>query len=290
MIVNDAYAGSISRAGNKLFYKGVEAGFELPLTPSEWRFLGRADILDECRRSGSVAFEPLPTGDLLATTGSLKAVVTPYTLIAFHEIFVAQLYGLSYTQPCIAIDIGANVGYATLLLAQMENVKKVYAFEPFPETYQAAMVNFGHNPALHAKISPQNYGLGTSDQVITAQYAQEVNAGLRTIGEVVSTLDGYTLVDRTVRLRNASDCLSEIVAENPGSQIIAKIDCEGMEYEIFRVWEEHDLLRHLTIVMMEWHDNGPGPLVKRLERNGFTVFSPHMRSRVFPMIYAVRNP
>jgi hypothetical protein len=92
MTQNDVYAGAVKRKGNTLFYDGAPRGYKLPLTSSQWRFLGHADILQDCSRVPSIEFRPLPSGDLMANVGGISVVVTPFTLITFHEIFIEELY------------------------------------------------------------------------------------------------------------------------------------------------------------------------------------------------------
>ena len=80
----------------------------------------------------------------------------------------------------IVIDIGMNVGIASLFFATLPHVEKVYAFEPFKAPYLRAMDNFKLNPALSAKIQAYNFGLSNKFEELDV-LAEE----LRTIGTSV---------------------------------------------------------------------------------------------------------
>ena len=88
-----------------------------------------------------------------------------------------------------------------------------------------------------------------------------------------------------VVLRSAPSVLEEIAAAHPGTDLVAKIDCEGCEYEIVDALDQRDLLRALTAVMIEWHSHGAKP-PSALARNGFAVFAD--RSSAAGMLYAAR--
>jgi hypothetical protein len=70
---------------------------------------------------------------------------------------------------------------------------------------------------------------------------------------------------------------------------MAKIDCEGSEYEILDALDQANLLNKFKIVIMEWHEKGPEKLETYLRKNNFTIFSRRPKSKAIGMIYAVRS-
>jgi hypothetical protein len=61
-----------------------------------------------------------------------------------------------------------------------------------------------------------------------------------------------------------------------------KIDCEGSEYGIFENFSE-DFLKIIDKIIMEYHLNTDGRLVKMIEKlqnNGFTVKVPDVNSEI----------
>lgn len=204
------------------------------------------------------------------------------------EIFHKKTYNLSSEKDTCFLDIGMNVGLATLLFANMPNVSEVHAFEPFPETYARALRNIRLNPALAPKITAHPFGLAARDEELVVQ----VEDGLANSG-------GWNLRsdhgDRTVRLnvRDAASALGPIIAqaEASGRQVIAKIDCEGSEFDIFQSLSKADLFRSITALMVEWHRVFEGrdqsELLAPLKSAGFIVIdiSPEEGNGFF---YAVR--
>jgi hypothetical protein len=77
-----------------------------------------------------------------------------------QELFAEGVYSIHLnTEKIVVCDIGMNVGIASLYFAGVNNVTKVYSYEPFPETYQRALANFSLNPLLKDKILPRNEGV-----------------------------------------------------------------------------------------------------------------------------------
>jgi hypothetical protein len=61
-----------------------------------------------------------------------------------------------------------------------------------------------------------------------------------------------------------------------------KLDCEGSEYRIFENLSE-DFLNIIDKIIMEYHSNTDGRLVKMIEKlqnNGFTVKVPDVNSEI----------
>jgi hypothetical protein len=81
-----------------------------------------------------------------------------------------------------------------------------------------------------------------------------------------------------IQLRDAAEVLRPILssAKERGLDIVAKIDCEGSEYEVFESLEKADMLVDFTAFMVEWHHMVPGKshfdLINPLLRCGFVVF------------------
>jgi hypothetical protein len=69
---------------------------------------------------------------------------------------------------------------------------------------------------------------------------------------------------------------------------IAKIDCEGAEYEILDALKEADLLSYFDVFMIEWHLLGASDLIHTLSENGFVIFSPQPTQTKVGMVYAFK--
>jgi FkbM family methyltransferase len=220
--------------------------------------------------------------------GDVKVSAARYDDIYFlDEVFKNSVYKLISDADICFIDVGMNVGLVSLLFASMSNVHEVHAFEPFPETYARAQVNLSLNPSLRGKVKAHNFGLGGQDERIEMLVGDGIESGSMNMF--------YGRGDRSVSLdiRGAAATLRPILesAIANGRQIIAKIDCEGSEFAIFKSLEDADLFRSFTAIMVEWHRMFPGKdqseLIAPLRKAGFIVIdvSPEQGNGFF---YAVR--
>lgn len=205
------------------------------------------------------------------------------------EIFYKKTYNLVSAVDTCFLDIGMNVGLASLLFAKMPNVREVHAFEPFPDTYARALRNLQLNPDLANKVTAYPFGLAARDEELVVQ-----------VEEGVANSGGWNLRsehgDRTVRLdvRDAASVLGPIIsnANASGRQVIAKIDCEGSEFDIFESLSRAGLFGAITALLVEWHRVFEGrdqrELIAPLSRAGFIVIdiSPDDGNGFF---YAVRS-
>lgn len=205
------------------------------------------------------------------------------------EVFVKNDYRYALTKDHIVIDVGMNVGFASLFFASDPRVRAVYSFEPFAQPFARAMDNIARNPALATKITPYPVGLSDQDQV-----------------EVVRTVEGFTLgmtlkgLDRgtpeTIQVRVAADVLRPLIedAEAHGWAVVLKLDCEGSEFPIFNSLISGDLLGRINVIMIEWHkewspDCTQHDLIRPLNERGFVVFDQtEPSSQIAGMLYAVR--
>jgi len=211
-------------------------------------------------------------------------------LFILGEIFLEKIYALDYDRDVVVLDIGMNVGFASLYYAARENVHAVFGYEPFRKTYEGALHNFSLNPELSKKIRPFNTGAGASDTTRTLDYCHDWKG-------MISTTDGGDHAGfppgpstrETVEIRNIVDIVDSARSETDDCEIIAKIDCEGAEYEILEVLDAAGRLSLFRAMIIEWHDKGPGVLVRTLEKNGFRISARSLtKSGTSGMIYAAR--
>lgn len=71
-----------------------------------------------------------------------------------ESFFVSQML----EEDDVIVDVGANTGFYTLLMAQKAKVGKVFGFEPVPKNFSILKHNISFSPHVH-KINLQNHGL-----------------------------------------------------------------------------------------------------------------------------------
>ncbi len=255
--------------------------------------------LEEARalKRGGAQFRRLPDGKLRCTIDAVSVLVhTPQELSILRETFIDGGYDIRVPGPAVVWDIGMNVGFVSLYFASRGNIH-VVGYEPIESTYRDALENLELNPALRDAITAINSGVGGVDRTVMVDYCPDVrgSVGLRgAAGDpVLRRLALHAPVDARVwkealHMENAVSVLESVRRMHPELPIIAKIDCEGAEYEILEALHRGGELQSLHAVVVEWHLDGPGLLRDLLIEAGFTVLSPGLTNNFWGKLYAVR--
>ncbi len=213
-------------------------------------------------------------GEVAITKEQLKFDISDYAKACNHigEILVEEAYNLSCKEDSVVIDIGMNRAIASLFFAAKENVKKVYAFEPFKPTLALAQKNLDLNPELNKKIQTFACGLGKKDTTLDIPYSINLSDCMSTTHTVSVK---HNVRTETVTVKDAAQILAPIFEENKNNRIIVKCDCEGAEFEILERLDEENLVVKIDVALMEYHFKKPDRLVKILTENGFAVHVIH---------------
>jgi len=233
---------------------------------------------------------PTPEGTVVHFLGVRFVVKNPEDFQLIWEILQSNVYNFNTEHDVCVIDIGMNVGLASLYFAGMPNVKIVHGFEPFEVPFKRAVQHFALNPERQGKIRPHLFGLGGQAEELSVLYDEAATIS----GSVRGRSSG---IETTISIRDASEVLSRIIEEvrHQGLQIVVKMDCEGSEFGILERLDASGLLSEIRILMMEWHkwwspDRTQRELISRLTKNGFDVldhtdpFNPHAG-----MLYGIRT-
>lgn len=207
--------------------------------------------------------------------------------LILSEIFVDKEYRFICNESCALIDIGTNVGMASIYFSQLDHIKKIYSFEPVKDTFDIAVKNFNRNNTKKI-VKFHNFGLGNLERKEKFLFANTTkgNCGIR--GDLSpSYQDDKVYEKRIVLIKNASEVLEPIIEENRKLNIVVKMDCEGAEYEILENLHNSNLLKRINIIILEWHDLGAEILEDYLKVNNFFLFSRSL-GPISGMIYAVR--
>jgi FkbM family methyltransferase len=211
-------------------------------------------------------------------------------LTVFDEIWMRNVYNFSSPSKTVVIDIGMNVGLASLYFARMPWVEKVYAFEPFDQPYLRAISNFEINPDLRQKIKPHKFGLSGKSETL--------NVLSSSIATISTSIRGLRHGDRqAIEIRDACQIFKGIIQEHEGADVslVVKMDCEGSEFEILERLAACSMIREFRIFMIEWHkwwcsSKTSSDLVAPLVGCGFDVFNQtYALDAHAGMIFAVRS-
>jgi FkbM family methyltransferase len=123
-----------------------------------------------------------------------------------------------------AIDVGANVGWFTLLMKTCVGPDgEIWAVEPLPATRGEMVANLARNPHLPATIKP--FALGASQRDVTIHTFASLPQGHASI----SDLGRDDCTAHTVSMVTLDDLLTEATALTP---VLVKVDVEGAELEV----------------------------------------------------------
>jgi len=156
------------------------------------------------------------------------------------QVFVGEAYDLPFTIPAqLILDVGANVGYASIYFAKRYPNARIVAVEPEPSNFRALAKNTKPYPnviTMEAAIWPKaaKLNVNNSGPAWTCQVTTEATAGMPSV-------NGITIDD--------------VLAQCAGRAAVdlLKIDIEGAEKELFSApcdsW-----LERTRIIVIELHD------------------------------------
>lgn len=257
--------------GNRIFQNLKNVNMDL----KKVRFLNRIDVLED-------AWEYEIQGDksILSKIGNIKIrekFLTDSDIV--YDIFARHAYDFHIPAgEKVVVDIGMNVGIASLFFASKGDVAAVYGFEPFPDAYRQALDNFALNDAgIRNKIHPYNQAVSDKEETRTV-FVNSDQTGWRSI-----FCEDDTKETVQICCKRASDVIGKIVEENKGRKIVVKIDTEGAEFPIFESLGKTELLKSVDAMLIEYHGE-PSPIMEILDRFGFQYVI--TGSRCFGMLYA----
>lgn len=182
--------------------------------------------------------------------GENKLIYYPISEVDFnnqlYEIFKDEYYRPRYPNNDVCIDIGANVGMATLYLNNF--CKRIYSIEPSPKNYEALVNNVGDME----NVKTFNHAIYTKNGDI-ALY------GYKHEPEQTSHPGSYlnTAPELTSRIMVPCKTLGTFMEENKIDSIdVLKIDIEGSEYEIFCDKEFKETSKKINCIVGESHFTG----------------------------------
>jgi len=137
------------------------------------------------------------------------------------------------------VDIGANVGAASVMLAAHHPAAVIHAFEPGPDASAILIRNTATFPRVH--VHP--FGLGGEDRQQRLYRSQwdPMSASIRASAE---NSDSFDLIE----IRNAAQALG---AAGVTSIDILKIDTEGCEVSILS--ELFEYVARVKVLYLEYH-------------------------------------
>lgn len=137
--------------------------------------------------------------------------ITEYLLVKFKELKIDTF-----------IDVGANIGYFTLLFANLNCL--TYSFEPNEYNFNILNQNIIINKFQNSFIF--NHGIGNKDEIIKFYYNNE-KSGHGSFNENIKNIQNLHIVNN-IHIKKLDD------VEIKGKNIMIKIDVEGFEFDVLK--------------------------------------------------------
>lgn len=159
------------------------------------------------------------------------------------------------------IDIGAGLGDFAVSVAYEHPSCRVYAYEPFPESYRLLEENIKLNSVSNVVAAPIAVGAWSGEMTLFATGAAVQHTTATPSSVVAITVQGLCL-DDVFKVNKLSFC------------DFLKIDCEGGEFDILFNASE-TTLKKIRNISLEYHEGvtkfSHTDLVTYLQQRGFEV-------------------
>ncbi|HEV2474703.1 MAG TPA: FkbM family methyltransferase [Chthonomonadales bacterium] len=208
-------------------------------------------------------FLPILGGPLRGRLFCASYSLRPAYLVGTYERPVAQAIVANLRPGAVAYDVGANIGYLSLIMARQVGRKgQVYAFEPSPSSYRILETN----GQLNRKLPLRGFPVAVADR-----------SGVESF-----SFFQYDLVSRLGDCsRRYDDCTVIKVIVEPLDRMIAtlglrlpdfvKIDVEGAEERVLEGMRDTLLEAHPTLLLETHTDELERSTAARLQEIGYCV-------------------
>ncbi len=191
----------------------------LPGVSSIFRVLKRRFLTAERTEDGLV----------LASVHGMKVYLDPSEVLSGfflgeYEPATTFVFRAVLGEGDVAVDVGANWGYFTLLAASLcGSTGRVFAFEPHPGSYRLLAKNIQANGLANVLAVPKAVSNEAGKASLLLARSAQHHSLYRVPAEKRSPSNqaGHVVVDTVT--------LDEFLAQNPGEPKLVKIDIEGAE-------------------------------------------------------------
>lgn len=143
--------------------------------------------------------------------------------------------------PRTILDIGGNIGLASLYFARRFPAAKIYSFEPEPENIELQR----KNTEPYDNVTCVPVALGADNGKLTLRVPDDFNYG----GASLYANEGRSMRDIEVDVRRTADWLQE---NSIGEVDLIKIDAEGAEFDILTSLPE-EVISRVRYIIGELH-------------------------------------
>ena len=152
-----------------------------------------------------------------------RIIANDLILHGVHEKFITQVVKSRVTEGMKVVDVGANIGYYTLLFARLVGPSgKVYAFEPDPNNFALLSKNVEMNGFTNVVLINK---AASDSSGVADLYISEHNKGGH-------SMFNFNREKTSIKVETVS--LDDYFREYEGNIDFVKMDVEGAEYKVLR--------------------------------------------------------
>lgn len=187
-----------------------------------------------------------------------------------------ETYGVPLQNGWTILDIGAGLGDFSIYAAHKLPDSKIYAYEPFSESFNLLNENIMHNKIQNVQSFP--YAVGKEAGSVFLNTQTEVPVRFSTTQDAMVNTTPITVITLDNVLEKIEKC------------DFLKMDCEGAEYDIlFNTSPE--TLKKIKHISLEYHENMSAythrDLKEFLEKHNFVVkTTPNPAHKEIGFLYA----
>jgi FkbM family methyltransferase len=168
----------------------------------------------------------------------------------------------------LAVDVGANIGYITSILARRAGSSGVVvAMEPFPEVFQDLKANtlLWQEHGAIAEVRAVQIALGSQSgtAILHLPSQEECNRGLASLRRIPGS--------QAVPIQTPVTTLDEFFQDDPPIGVL-KIDVEGFEREVLLGADRLLKKRRVRDIIFEESHPYPSPVTEQLRSLGYELF------------------
>jgi len=171
-------------------------------------------------------------------------------LLSVHVDRDYDIAGLDWSKTRTIVDVGAHVGSFTVWASRRSPEARLLSVEPNPETFELLLQNI-HDNGLEDRVTAVNAAVGATTGTAALEL-MEHSLGTR----LARGGDGQV----TVKVHELDHLLGEAGIDEVD---MLKMDCEGLEYDVFSSMNPHRLKR-IHAIACEYHPE-PGRNVSELD-------------------------
>lgn len=270
----------------KIFNRRVKDSLVRRLGLNKQKFFANQLRLSQAQNEGEELIDVMPGINLPMVIHSQMYFIRAYTQYTFEP---ASLYFIrDYLQPGqTVLDVGANVGYFSLLFAQIVGEKgRVIAFEPGEFAYSLLKRNCELNQ--FDCLETYQAGLGEKDAIVTFNSGKPGMDVYNSLGEICHPSADVAKFETTkIQIFRGDQWLMDHHVEYIH---FMKLDVEGGEYQVLqgmqKIFEEKKVLRlliEITYEMSKAFGYAPSDIISLLRSCGYDWFELKPGGNLIPL-------